>query len=134
MSATSDWLPGNHILLYQQSEITVAYLTPENLARFGIMGNSLNWYQAEFLPRHGTFVAAVDDWTNPAERTPTKTAALTTAQKAFIVVYWQLYTGYLKDNPLVTDEDLVEMGMPRRPSGGKTPSLWLRRIPQSPLS
>ncbi|MDR1153225.1 MAG: hypothetical protein LBL04_00825 [Bacteroidales bacterium] len=35
--------------------------------------------------------------------------------------------------------DLIEMGMPRRPSGGKRPrgspipSLSLRRIPQSPL-
>jgi hypothetical protein len=86
MSTTSDWLPGNHTLLYHQSGTTVTYLTPENLLRFGIMGNSLSWNQTEFLPRHGTFVAAVDDWMNPAERTPTKTAALTTAEKAFVTV------------------------------------------------
>jgi hypothetical protein len=123
MSTTSgtDWLQGNHILLYHQSGMTIAYLTPENLTKFGIMGNALNWYQTEFLFRHGTFAAAVDDWMNPAERTPKKTAALTTAEKAFVIVYRQLYTGYLKGNPLVTDEDLVEMGMPKRPSGGKTP-------------
>jgi hypothetical protein len=36
-------------------------------------------------------------------------------------VYRQLYTGYLKGNPLVTDEDLVSMGLPKHSSGGKTP-------------
>jgi hypothetical protein len=121
MAKSNDWLQRNHEDLYNQANATVSYLTGEVLTRIGITGSILGWYDVEFIPRHGVLKLAVEDWKNPADRTPAKIATLMSAEKEFKPVYRKLYTGYLKNNPLVTDTDLVEMGLPKRPSGGKTP-------------
>ncbi|MDR2137959.1 MAG: hypothetical protein LBP50_00140 [Tannerella sp.] len=122
MPTKSDWLMHNHEDLYNQASQTVNYLTGDVLARIGITGPILAWYNADFLPAHTRFKAAFEQWQNPAERTPTKTVALTDAENDFVKVYRQLYTGYMKSNPLVTDEDLVGAGMPTRHTGGNTPA------------
>jgi hypothetical protein len=121
MASHANWLSRNHEGLYNQANATVNYLTPETLTRVGITGNVLIWYTNEFLPRHAAFGNAFDDWMNPAERTPAKIATLKTAEKQFIEVYRLLYNGYLRSNPLVTDTDLVAMGLPKHPTGAKTP-------------
>jgi hypothetical protein len=95
-------------------------LTPAILDRIGIAGSSLAWYGSDFIPRHDIFNASFEDWLNPAERTVTKTAGLMVSKKDFVKVYRQLYTGYLKNNPLVSDADLLAMGLPKHSSGGKT--------------
>jgi hypothetical protein len=121
MATKMDWLQRNHEGLYNQANSTVDYLTPEILDRIGITGASFNWFTTEFIPKHQIFNAAFLDWRNPAERNPAKTAALMTAEGDFKPLYRKLYTGFLKSNPLVTDEDLVSMGLPKRSTGGKTP-------------
>jgi hypothetical protein len=68
------------------------------------------------------FADAFNDWKNPAERTKNKTAVLKLAEKKFKKSYRELYTGYIKGNPLVTNVDLVDMGFPERHEGGGTPS------------
>jgi hypothetical protein len=122
MSSKSDWLSHNHEILYNQANATVAYLTGEVLTRIGITGNVFVWYNGEFIPKHDVFNLAYLDWLNKADRTPAKIATLYTAENGFKPVYRKLYTGYLKNNPLVTDTDLVEMGLPKRSSGRKTQS------------
>jgi hypothetical protein len=121
MGSDSDWLHRNHERLYNQSNDTVNYLTPEVLNRIGITGTSYNWYITEFIPKHAVFITAFVDWRNPAERNPAKTATLISAERAFKPTYRKLYTGFLKNNPLVTDEDLVSMGLPKHSTGTKTP-------------
>jgi hypothetical protein len=115
------WLQRNHEALLNQANLTVNYLTAENLTRIGIAGEALSWYNSVFIVKHGIFAAAFAGWQNPAERSAVKIAVLKEAEKQFIEVYRKLYVGYLKGNPLVTDADLVEMGLPKRHSGGNTP-------------
>jgi hypothetical protein len=117
-----DWLARNHERLFYQANATVKYLTPPVLDRIGIMGSSLVWYNSVFIPKHTVYSAAYENWFNVAERTRTKIAVLNTSEGEFIVVYRDLYMGYLKRNPLVTDADLVEMGLPKHSTGGRTPS------------
>jgi hypothetical protein len=127
MTTHIDWLPRNHTVLYNQANQTAKYLTDEVLERIGFIGNILTWYNTDFIPKHNLFNSAFLAWNNPAERTPAKTATLISAENEFKPSYRELYNGYLKRNPLVTDTDLVEMGLPKRSSGGKTP-------PQPPSS
>jgi hypothetical protein len=122
MSTKLDWMQSNHELLYNQGNLTVGYLTPPVLDRIGLAGASLVWYNSDFIPKHDLFNVAFEDWLNLAERTITKTAVLTVSEKNFIKVYRQLYNGYLKRNPLVSDADLLAMGLPKHPSGEKTPT------------
>jgi hypothetical protein len=122
MSTAKDWLEQNHEALYHQANKTTNYLNlPGNLDRMGFSGANLQWYNTEFTPKHTAFNTAFEDWENSAERTPAKTAELKSAEKVFRPIYRLLYGGFLKSNPLVTDTDLVEMGMPER-SSGRTPA------------
>jgi hypothetical protein len=55
MSSKKDWLQSNHEKLYNQANATVDYLTLEVLTRIGIIGASYEWYNTEFIPKHGAF-------------------------------------------------------------------------------
>jgi hypothetical protein len=125
MKRTADWQATTHEGIYDQGLQTISYLTSLILSRIGITGPILTWYNNEFLPKWVRFKAAFEAWQNPAERTHAKMVALTDAEKDFRKIYRILYTGYMKSNPLVTDEDLVNAGMPKRPSGSRK----LPRIP-----
>jgi hypothetical protein len=115
----TDWLPRNHEELYDKATQTVTYLTDAVLARIGISGTALTWYQSVFMTKYTKFKTAFEAWRNPAERTPVKMTVLKEAEEEFVTVYRQLYTGYVKDNPLVTDDDLQSAGFPKRHSGGR---------------
>lgn len=121
MAQKLDWLPQNHEALYNQSSLTKQYLN-ENLEGLGISGTSAAWVQNNFNPTCDAYGEAFLAWQNPAERTPLKTTALKTAKDTFTPVYRQLYTGFLKNNPNVRDEDLVAMGLPARPDKKPTPA------------
>jgi hypothetical protein len=122
MRKKTDWMARSHEGLYSQANQTVGYFTPAVLTRIGVAGAALTWYQDIFVPKHTKFNSDFENWQNPAERTPVKTAALRISEKDFRKAYRQFYTGYLKDNPLVTDEDLVAAGLPPHPSGGSKPA------------
>jgi hypothetical protein len=116
-----DWMPQNHEALCDQATQTMTYLTAEgNMTRMGLTG-FLTWISGTLQPAFQTLRIAFEDWKNPSERTPLKTAALRIAEEAFIPLYRHLYTGMLRDNPLVTDLDLIAMGMPDRSGGGHHP-------------
>jgi hypothetical protein len=121
MKTTHDWLQKNHEALYDQGTQSRTYINnPMNRERMGFspMTPQGQWLDMSFEPKFQAFAAAFDDWKNPAERTPVKTARLEAAETVFREVYRLLYTGFLKSSPLVTDEDLVSMGLPTRHSGG----------------
>ncbi|MDR2065314.1 MAG: hypothetical protein LBP85_06375 [Prevotellaceae bacterium] len=125
MTTHKDWLPKNHEALYNQATQTKNYLTNTAVrVRIGISATTPigKWYDEEFVPKYNDFAAAFANWQNPAERTPTKTLKLAEAEEAFKETYRKLYTGVLRENPLVTDDDLNSMGLPLHSSGGRTPS------------
>ncbi|MDR1887143.1 MAG: hypothetical protein LBQ70_04430 [Prevotellaceae bacterium] len=121
MVKRTDWLAQGYEKRYDQATVTINYLTAENLDRMGIAGAANAWYYGEVVAKYNSFKFAFENWKNPAERTPAKSAALKAAEADFVKVYRQFYTGYLRNSPLVTDEDLVSMGLPKRPSGGRVP-------------
>jgi hypothetical protein len=124
MSRTEDWLPHNHEALFDKATETVNYMTDSNRARMGLgsgMPGGL-WYDGTFVPAFGELAGAFTDWKLPADRTQNKTIRLQRAEEVFNPIYRKLYTGFLKDSPLVTDEDLNSMGLPTRSSSGRHPS------------
>jgi hypothetical protein len=80
------------------------------------------WFDTEFVPVFNTYNSIASQWLDEATRTPMMTAEFNTAEKAFILVYRKLYSAFLRTNPLVTDKDLVGMGLPEHSSGGRTPA------------
>ena len=125
----------NHEALYDQANQTVRYLTATaNRDRMGFAAGSApgQWFDTEFVPKHEAFKAAFADWQNPAERTPTKTVKLAEAEEAFKTVYRKLYNGFLKESPLVTDDDLVAMGLPKR-NTTRTPAKVADTSPDSDI-
>ncbi len=120
MEKTKDWLARSHESLHTQSLRTLNYLNG-HLGDFGIDGKSAQWINNQFKPKQQTFSIAYQDWENPAERTPGKTAALKAAEADFKPAYRELYNGFLKNNPNVSDNDLIAMGLPARKQDKPTP-------------
>jgi hypothetical protein len=96
----------------------------ERRARMGFAsGTSLGtWLETTFFPPFDAYNHAWEAWKNPATRTTVITTVFVDAEKVFIPVFRELYTGLLRGNPLVTDDDLNAMGLPERSSGGRQPS------------
>ena len=125
MKTTHDWVPQNHEALYDQANQTRNYLlVPVNRERMGFEPTTPQgqWVDTSFEPDFQAFSTAFGNWRDPSQRTPVMTTLLEEAEKPFRVTYRQLYTGFLKSSPLVTDDDLQRMGLPKRHAGGNTPS------------
>jgi hypothetical protein len=80
-----------------------------------------DWFENVFGPALGALEDAYAAWKDPQMRTQPKNAALQLAQENFIPVFRKFYNGFLKENPLVTSEDLADMDLPKRTST-RTPS------------
>jgi hypothetical protein len=122
MSTEKDWLPRNHEALYNQANQTWGYFTGgANRDRMGFAPQTPlgQWFDTECDPKYNDFISAFTNWQNPADRTPTKIIKLTEAEKGFKPAYRKLYTGFLKESPLVSDDDLFSMGLPKRNTSRK---------------
>jgi hypothetical protein len=125
METQAYWLSRNHEALFNQSNRTFNYLMqPPNRDRMGFGPGTPygQWLDSEVTPKWMDFTAAFNDWLDPAQRTQNKTIKLTEAEEAFKPLYRVLYIGTLKENPLVTDDDLNSMGLPKHSSGERHPS------------
>jgi hypothetical protein len=118
---SEDWMAQSHEGLYDQANQTVHYLTDDVLLRIGIIGPVLKWYRDSFLTGHARFNTVFESWRDLAGRTVARQAALTDAEQAFRKLFRILYMGYLKGNILVSNEDLVNAGLPERRSGKHAP-------------
>jgi len=122
MATNHDWLNHNHQGLYNQANQTNTYIkVAGNKTRMGLNGSIDLWINNEFDPKFEELSKAFLEWLDPSVRTPMKVSDLEDAEKAFIPFYRQLYTGMIRNNPLVTDADLVAMGLPKRPDGHREP-------------
>jgi hypothetical protein len=115
-------LQSNHEALFNQGTQTTSYLAIEaNKERMGITGVHATWYAGTFIPKWDAFGGAYNKWLNPATRNQLINVTLRDTQTALNPVYRQLYTGMLKVNPNVTDDDLLAMGLPARKVGKRGP-------------
>jgi hypothetical protein len=117
MAHYQDWLPSNHDALYKQAIQTDDYLRLSSQRdRMGFVETSPQgkWLDDVFHPSLLDFETKYRAWTDTSTRTEAIITALATSQKTLTSNYRRLYTGFLKSNPLVTDEDLVRMGLPKR--------------------
>ena len=115
-----DWMQRGHQKLHEQANQTVNYVTVE-LVRLGLMGIT-DWITEDVTPKLTAMNQAYELWNaDPSARTPLIISTLIESEAAFIPFYRQLYNGFLRNNPMVTDTDLVAMGLPMR-SAGRTPS------------
>ena len=136
MTSLGDWLPSNHDTLFYKSKQTTSYITDgTNRTRMGFAAETPQgeWLDLTYMPRFLTFITSVEDWQNPSTRTSIIITALADAQKSFTEVYRTLYTGFLKNSPLVTDVDLVAMGLPARSDGKHTPAQVPMTIPEAEI-
>ena len=120
MSKKSDWVAKGYEELYDQSNQTRTYLSL-NMEKMGIEGANARWVENVFNKEQTNYADVFLAWQNPAERTPLKVVAIKDAKITFVPTYRQLYTGLLKNNPNVTNEDLVAMALPERSSKKPTP-------------
>jgi hypothetical protein len=119
MESTHDWLPKNHEALFDQSERTTRYLAlNRDRLGLGIGTPQGTWLDTEFDGKYLPFLTAYNKWKDPATRTSLFTVTLEEAEEEFKKVYRTLYTGLLKNSPLVSNEDLAAMSLPTRDGGG----------------
>jgi hypothetical protein len=79
------------------------------------------WVTDPLLKSYTEFNTAYTPWANPVTRTKVISAKLRAARDVFEPLFRQLIR-MLKSSPLVSDPDLVDMGLAPRHSGGKAPS------------
>jgi hypothetical protein len=105
-------------------------LTTPNRDRMGLGFGTVQgqWFDTEFTPSFYNFQIKFEDWKDPAQRSPLKMEKLKEAETGFRPVYRKFYTGFLKESPLVTDDDLISMGMPPR-NTGRTPAPVEKHFP-----
>jgi hypothetical protein len=117
------WIKRSHKDLHQQATLTVNYLTSPtdtNLERMGLTGME-DWLLSDIMPKYSALNTAYSAWVDPTTRTPLVITNLQSAEKAFIPEYRKLYN-MLRLAPLVTDADLLSMGLPKHPDGSRTHS------------
>jgi hypothetical protein len=130
MATNSDWIPKGHEDLHRQANQTATCLAVgANITRLGLSG-AQTWISTEFTSKLNTLNTAFTAWQNPATRTSVLVATLKEAEDAFVPSYRKLYNGFLRDNPLVADADLLAMGLPKRSTGGRRPAPVPTTVPE----
>jgi hypothetical protein len=129
-----DWLPFNHADLRQKAIVTMAYLDMEGVReRFGLGAGTPQgaWIDQQFTPAFAELDVAYEKWKDPAERNRVQMQGLRSAEAVFKPLFRQLYIGFLKYNPLVSNEDLAGMGLPSLHQGHRTPVHVPETLPAS---
>jgi hypothetical protein len=118
-----DWLPKNHEALYLNLTLTTGYLTGVVRTRIGLGTSTPGgaWYDGDFWSAWESHQDVYSQWQNPSTRTSFITTELQDSESKLVPLYRELYTGFIRSNPLVTNADLDGMGFPLHPSGGHTP-------------
>jgi hypothetical protein len=115
MSTKADWVKHNiHELLRQVIAIYDHISKEPNRTRLGFGATAPGGiFLDNIYGRDVTlFETAVGVYDNPATHTPANLAALHTARENLVKSLRELYSGFLKSNLAVTDEDRVEMELP----------------------
>jgi hypothetical protein len=123
MATSKDWLPRNHEKLLAKAILIFDYINATaNRDRMGFAHTSRPgiWFDDTYGPNVTYLENAVKVWRDPVTRTKGIIAALKDAEKVFIPIIRTLYRSFLKNNLLVTNQDLVNMELPER-NDSRTP-------------
>jgi hypothetical protein len=114
-----------HLEKRNQAQKTLSFIgKPENRTRTGFAPTTSmgKFYDKEAIPKFDRLDAAVNIWLNKDTRNKHITKEVENAEKDFVPAYRTIYA-YLRGNIIdVTDDDLISMGLPTRPTGSNTPS------------
>jgi hypothetical protein len=111
-------MPKGHVDFYYKLVNVTSYIfVAANRERIGFKTGSPqdDWFKNVFSARMTTYQSAYNDWINENNRSPEIIDKLRQEEKEMRELFRQLYTGFLKDSPLVTDHDLSNMRLPARP-------------------
>jgi hypothetical protein len=123
MASSKDWVKTNHGDFNKQVTGVITYLL-ENKDRLNFGDKMLAgiWLVTQFLPTLEEYRQIFKEWQDEAQRTPAIQFALEQAEAKLKPLFRQLYTGFLKNTPFVTNDDLRNMGLPTRHIGGGKPA------------
>ncbi|MDR3236471.1 MAG: hypothetical protein LBT48_07105 [Prevotellaceae bacterium] len=134
MARRKDWLPQNHEALYSMATQTYNWLQViENRTEVGFTpGAAATLWLTNVFGRFYTELAdAYAAWTDESVRTRLKQLSLLNAECAFRASFRELYIGFLKGSPLVTNAHLAAMGLPERSKGRNTRAHLPASLPEA---
>jgi hypothetical protein len=112
-----DWMPTSRESLYVLSNLMNAYLN-NTAARvrmgLGATTEQGKWIDLVFLVSRLAFANDYMLWQDPTKCTPALIQKIKWSEKVFKANLRTIYSGFLVKSPLVTDEDLVSMGLQAR--------------------
>ncbi|MDR0544419.1 MAG: hypothetical protein LBG30_03610 [Odoribacteraceae bacterium] len=134
MSKGEDWVKVNHLEFNKQLDQTNTYLlVPANLTKMGFITGSPqeDWIKKTYSPQLSDYLEDFRVWSNEATRTQLAIKDFLETEGKMKNVYRDLYMGFMKRNPLVTNHDLEAMGMPLKSTGQRHDSEVAKTHPAS---
>jgi hypothetical protein len=123
--AYKDWLVHDHLGFNIQVMQSIGYLLDtENKTRMGFGTGTPGeaFLTGTFNPLVTPYTSAFNIWKNAEESTPKQVRSFVRKESALKAAYRKLYVNFIKNNVLVTDDDLDAMKFPRRGDGSRHPS------------
>jgi hypothetical protein len=117
-------MPTSREALYILSNLINDYLNdPAARLRMGLGPTTEQgkWIDLVFLISQLAFADDYILWKDPTRCTPAIIQKIKLSEKVFKANLRTIYSGFFVQSPLVTNEDLVSMGLKARSGGGRTP-------------
>jgi hypothetical protein len=110
-----DWLPRGRVQLYEFVIFLIAYVVA-NAERFSMDKTTRlgDWFLLKFMPEYENYKASYAIWRDPATQTPGASVQLKEDEDRFIP-FFRTLCALLKALPLVSNADLENMHLPKRP-------------------
>ena len=129
MARTHHWEPtsfealNNKVIIFRES------FTVDLRTRIGLASNTPlgKFVDDNLFPKIDLFNGYYGIWSNPAKRTLEDLANLRNAKEELLDVYHEV-TKLLRNNPLVTDADLILLDLKPRSTGERRPSQKAERV------
>jgi hypothetical protein len=124
-----DWIPGGHVpFKIKWENFLTTFLTLRASIGFSEKTPDGIWFDETVLPPSAAFSSAFAAWVDESTRSKSDTARLEHARAVLEPLFREL-AGLLKRSPLVTDDQLVLLGLPPRHKGGNKPAPVARTYP-----
>jgi hypothetical protein len=122
MAMNKDWLPRGQVAFKMKLEaFLTAFLNIRATIGFGASTPDGIWFDGNMLQPSSAFMSAFKEWSDESTRSKSDTARLEHA-RAIVEPLFRELAGMLKRSPLVSDDDLVTLGLPPRHKGGNKPA------------
>jgi hypothetical protein len=114
MSEKTDWMPQGKEAIHDFIIRVYVYVIA-NAERFCLDKSTRlgDWLLLEFTPEYNSYLSAYNVCQDPVTDTPGAEARLKVTEDKLFPLFREL-CGFLKANPLVSNPDLIEMGLPQK--------------------